>query len=144
MKSIWRVFRQTLAHPESLSHLQQPGQIAYAIIDSKVADQFMPSVFPEIRAESVSSLAGEIDVPATALDETIAAFNESLVQGDYDPAVLDGCRTEGIDPPKSNWALPIDTPPFFAYPLRPGITFTYLGLKVDEQAKGPATDLALM
>ena len=114
---------------------QQPGQIAYAIIDSKVVDQFMPSVFPEIRAESVDSLALQLDIPVRALRVTIAAFNESLVKGDYDPAMLDGCRTEGIDPPKSNWALPIDTPPYFAYPLRPGITFTYLGLEVDEQAR---------
>jgi tricarballylate dehydrogenase len=113
---------------------QQPGQIAYAIIDSKVVGQFMPSVFPEIRAESIETLAEQIGVPIPALTETISSFNASLVEGDYDPAVLDGCRTDGIDPPKSNWALPIDTPPFFAYPLRPGITFTYLGLKVNEQA----------
>jgi tricarballylate dehydrogenase len=49
--------------------------------------------------------------------------------------VLDDCRTEGLSPPKSHWALPIDTPPFLGYPLRPGITFTYLGLQVDESAR---------
>jgi tricarballylate dehydrogenase len=49
--------------------------------------------------------------------------------------VLDDCRTEGLTPPKSHWAQRIDTPPFWGYPLRPGITFTYLGLKVDESAR---------
>jgi tricarballylate dehydrogenase len=48
---------------------------------------------------------------------------------------LDDCRTEGLTPPKSHWATPIDTPPFYGYPLRPGITFTYLGVAVDEQAR---------
>ena len=48
--------------------------------------------------------------------------------------VLDGCRTQGLNPGKTNWAQRLDTPPFGAYPLRPGITFTYLGVKVDERA----------
>jgi tricarballylate dehydrogenase len=49
--------------------------------------------------------------------------------------VLDGCGSAGLDPPKSHWALRIDEPPFFAYPLRPGITFTYLGVGVDGTAR---------
>lgn len=114
---------------------EQPGQIAFAVIDSKVTDQFMPSVFPAIRADSMASLANEISVDADALQRTIATFNRAVGNGCYDPAELDGCRTEGLDPPKSNWALAIDTPPYFAYPLRPGITFTYLGLKVDDSAR---------
>jgi tricarballylate dehydrogenase len=48
---------------------------------------------------------------------------------------LDSCRTEGLDPPKSHWARTIATPPFYGYPLRPGITFTYLGITVNEQAR---------
>ena len=114
---------------------KQPGQIAYAIVDAKVADQFMPSMFPEIRAGSIKELANRIDVPPNALSMTLAEFNRAVVAGDYDPSSLDNCRTEDIDPPKSHWALPIDTAPFSAYPLRPGITFTYLGLKVDERAQ---------
>ncbi len=55
--------------------------------------------------------------------------------GTFDHAVLDDCRTEGLSPPKSHWAQRLDTPPFWGYPLRPGITFTYLGLKVDERAR---------
>ena len=55
--------------------------------------------------------------------------------GKFDPGSLDDCRTEGLTPPKSHWAKAIDTPPYYGYPLRPGITFTYLGVTVDEQAR---------
>jgi tricarballylate dehydrogenase len=48
---------------------------------------------------------------------------------------LDNCRTEGLTPPKSHWARPIDQRPYYGYPLRPGITFTYLGVTVNEQAQ---------
>jgi tricarballylate dehydrogenase len=49
--------------------------------------------------------------------------------------MLDDCATQELEPPKSHWAQPLDTPPFYGYPLRPGITFTYLGVKVNEQAR---------
>ena len=48
---------------------------------------------------------------------------------------LDGNSTRGLTPPKSNWALPIDVPPFYGLPLRPGITFTYMGVEVDERSR---------
>ena len=114
---------------------EQPGQIAWAIFDAKVVDNFMPSVFPAITADSIVTLAGEIGLSPVALAATIESFNAAVVPGRYDPAELDDCRTEGAEPAKSHWALPIDTPPFRAYPMRPGITFTYLGLKVDDEAR---------
>ena len=114
---------------------QQPNQIAYAIVDSKVVDQFMPSVYPAIRANSLNELATLLNLDALALERTISDFNAAVVAGDYDPDVLDGCHSEGLQPNKTNWALPIDVPPFFAYPLRPGITFTYLGVEVDAEAR---------
>jgi tricarballylate dehydrogenase len=55
--------------------------------------------------------------------------------GTFDHTVLDDCRTEGLTPPKSHWARPIRTAPFYAYPVRPGITFTYLGTRVNRQAR---------
>jgi tricarballylate dehydrogenase len=55
--------------------------------------------------------------------------------GRFDPGSLDECRTEGLNPPKSHWARPIETPPYYGYPLRPGITFTYLGVTVNERAQ---------
>lgn len=114
---------------------QQPGQIAYAIIDSKVLGNFMPSVFPPINAPSITELADKIGIDAAALVATVAEYNASVVPGNYDIGVLDDCMTRNLEPPKSHWALALDLPPYYAYPLRPGITFTYLGLKVDEQAR---------
>lgn len=110
---------------------RQPGQIAFSIIDAKAVGQFMPSVFPPVEAPTIRELAIRLDLPPEAVEKTIAEFNGAVQPGTFDHAVLDGCRTEGVTPPKSHWARRIDTPPFLGYPLRPGITFTYLGLRVD-------------
>jgi tricarballylate dehydrogenase len=110
-------------------------QIAYAITDAKSEKLFMPSAFPPIRAQSIRELAEKLGVDAAGLEATVRNFNQSIRPGKFDLSVLDDCKTEGIDPPKTHWARPIDTPPFIGYPLRPGITFTYLGLKVDENAR---------
>ena len=94
----------------------------------------MPSLYPAIRADSIHELAVTLGLYPAALEATVASFNSSISTGTYDATVLDDCRTQGIEPAKSHWARPISTPPYFAYPLRPGITFTYHGLAVDEQA----------
>jgi tricarballylate dehydrogenase len=114
---------------------KQPDQIAYAIIDSKMVGRFMPSVFPAVRAQSIRELAALLGLPAEQLAATVAAFNSSARPGTFDHTVLDDCATSGLAPPKSHWAMPIDKPPYLGYPLRPGITFTYLGLKIDETAR---------
>jgi tricarballylate dehydrogenase len=114
---------------------QRPGQIAYAIIDSKAERLFMPSVFPAIRADSVADLAGQLGLDPAALERTVATYNAAVQQGDFDSSTLDNCRTEGLTPPKTHWARRIDTPPFIGYPLRPGITFTYLGVRVNDRAQ---------
>jgi tricarballylate dehydrogenase len=113
----------------------QPGQIAYSIIDAKVIDRFMPSIYPPIEAGTIRGLAEALGLPADTLEATVARFNAAVRPGTFDHAVLDDCRTEGLSPEKTHWAQRIDTPPFWGYPLRPGITFTYLGLKVDEHAR---------
>jgi tricarballylate dehydrogenase len=114
---------------------QQPGQIAYSIVDADAIDDFMPSVFPPIEAASVRELAGALELPPEVLEATVGEFNASVQPGRFDAASLDACRTEGLNPPKSHWARRIETPPYFGYPLRPGITFTYLGVAVDESAR---------
>ena len=114
---------------------QQPDQIAYSIIDAKSIDLFMPSVFPPLEAGSLDELAGLLELSPALLKETVDEFNRSVVAGDFDPGELDNCRTEGLTPVKSHWARPIDTPPFYGYPLRPGITFTYLGVEVNDRAQ---------
>ena len=114
---------------------QQPGQIAYSICDAKAFSLFMPSVYPAYRADTLAELAAKLGLDAGTVERTLAEYNAAVQPGRFDTAGLDGCRTDGIQPPKTNWARRIDEPPFYGYPLRPGITFTYLGVKVDEHAR---------
>jgi tricarballylate dehydrogenase len=113
---------------------QQAGQIGYCIIDSKAIGRFMPPVFPGVQAQTLGELAASLGLPEEQFLKTVAGFNAACRVGTFDHTVLDDCHTEGLQPVKSHWARPIDTPPFFGYALRPGITFTYLGLKTDEHA----------
>lgn len=114
---------------------RQPDQIAYSIIDSKVLEKFMPSVFEPISAGTIGELAEKLGLDGTVLIDTIENFNQSVHLGVFNPAELDNCRTVGLTPPKSHWAIRVDEPPFYAYPLKTGITFTYLGVEVNEQAR---------
>jgi tricarballylate dehydrogenase len=113
---------------------QQPGQIAYSIIDAKAIGRFMPPVFPGTRADTVPALARQLGLEEARLLHTVRTFNDAVRGDAFDHATLDDCRTEGLTPPKSHWARRIDTPPFLGYALRPGVTFTYLGLKTDHTA----------
>ena len=114
---------------------QQPDQIAYSIFDSKVIGRFMPSVFPPIAASSITELAAAFGLPPEKLESSVREFNQAVRPGRFDHQILDDCRTEGLNPPKSHWAQTIDRRPFYGFPLRPGITFTYLGVKVNERAE---------
>lgn len=113
----------------------QPGQIAYIIIDAPSLTLFMPSLYPPITAGSIAELAGKLSLDAASLERTVAEFNASVRPGTFDPSILDDCGTQGLAPPKSHWARRIETAPFHAYPVRPGITFTYLGTRVNEEAR---------
>ena len=106
----------------------------------------MPSVFPPIQADSIEALAKQMGLPEKALKETIEAFNAACTEGHFHPTELDGLSTKGLSPPKTNWARPILSPPFYGYSLKTGVTFTYLGFKVDETAQvqgkdGPVNNL---
>ena len=113
----------------------QPGQIAYIIFDSTVVTSFMPTLFPPIAGETIAELADKLELDPAALEKTITEFNAAVHPGTFDHTILDDCRTEGITPPKTHWARRIETPPYLAYPVRPGITFTYLGTRVNRQAR---------
>ncbi len=113
----------------------QPGQIAYIIFDSTVVTSFMPTLFPPIGASSIAELAGKLELDPAALEQTVADFNAAVRPGTFDHTILDDCRTEGLTPPKTHWARKIETAPYLAYPVRPGITFTYLGTRVNKQAR---------
>lgn len=110
-------------------------QVAYAIIDARSLNLFMPSVFPPIQADTIEGLGQQLGLNTTELRKTIDGFNAACQDGAFTPTELDGLATTGITPAKTNWARAISQPPFYAYELRPGVTFTYLGLKVDETAQ---------
>ncbi|MDZ5456184.1 FAD-dependent tricarballylate dehydrogenase TcuA [Azohydromonas lata] len=113
---------------------QQPGQIAWSVIDAKAIGRFMPPVFPGVVANSLPELAAKLGLDVNAFMGTLQDYNAACRPGSFDHTRLDDCRTEGVSPPKTHWARPIDTGPFYAYAVRPGVTFTYLGLHTDETA----------
>jgi len=121
----------------------QPEQVAYAIIDSNSIDLFMPSLYPPEQADTIEGLGQRLGISGAKLKETVEAFNAACGEGDFTPTELDGLATAGLDPPKTNWARPIAEPPFYGYTLRTGVTFTYLGLKVDETARVSAAGARL-
>ena len=123
---------------------RQPGQIAYCLVDAKTANLFMPSVFPPLVANTVAELAVQLGLPAERVGDTVARFNDAVRPGTFDLEGLDDCQTHGLTPEKSHWAQRLDTSPYWGYPLRPGITFTYLGLRVDETMRVMRTDGAPM
>ncbi|MEM9248122.1 MAG: FAD-dependent tricarballylate dehydrogenase TcuA [Pseudomonadota bacterium] len=115
---------------------EQPDQVGYVIIDAKSLKLFMPSVFPPLKADTLEDLASQMGLPPDRVRKTVECFNAAC--GDtsaFHPTELDGVSTTGLTPPKTNWARPITEPPFYGYSLRTGVTFTYLGLKVDETAQ---------
>jgi tricarballylate dehydrogenase len=115
---------------------EQPEQIAYSIFDSKMDNRFMPSAWRPLSAPSITALAGQLAIPPQRLACTIDTFNRAVpAHGTFDPSTLDDCGTQSLTPPKSHWAVAIDSPPFYAFPLRPGITFTYMGVSVDRTAR---------
>lgn len=113
----------------------QPEQIGYCIIDAKSMGRFMPPVFPPVKAGTLAEIAHALKLDPAALERTVAQFNAAVRPGTFDHTVLDDCATAELEPPKTHWARRIDTPPFYAYALRPGITFTYLGVGVDERSR---------
>jgi tricarballylate dehydrogenase len=114
---------------------QQDDQIAYSIVDSKLVGKYMPSVFPAVRANTIGELATQLGLRPEIVEETISQYNRAVRPGTFDLTCLDDCRTSGLAIEKTHWAQRIDTPPYLGYPLRPGITFTYLGVEVGANAR---------
>lgn len=113
---------------------QQPGQVAYSIIDARAIGRFMPPVFDATQANTLAELARKLGLDETTFMCTMNDYNAACRVGTFDHTSLDDCHTDGIQPAKTHWARPVETAPFYAYALRPGVTFTYLGLKSDETA----------
>ena len=119
--------------------LQQPHGVAFQIFDDKVKHLLREEYrIPQVTmaaAETIGELAERLDISSDGLAETVKQFNSAVQEGKYDPTVLDGKGTLGISPPKSNWALPIDSPPFLGYAVTCGISFTFGGLKINRRAQ---------
>lgn len=116
------------------------GQQAWFIAEKAILDwpnvaDIMLTDLPPIEAPSLIALAQEIGLDSDALERTVAAYNAAIIPGETDRTVRDGKAALGIDPPKSNWATPIEDGPFIAYPLTTAITFTFGGIRSDERAR---------
>ena len=120
--------------------LKQPGAMAWQLFDAKTApllrqDEYTAPGVSRDEAASIRALAAQIGLDPDALEGTVAAFNAAIQPGEFNPAIKDGMRTVGLTPPKSNWALPLDTPPYLAFAVTCGITFTFGGVKIDADAR---------
>ena len=119
--------------------LFQPQRAAFQLFDHKtrhlLRDEYFIPQASVVMANTIEELADGLGIDREGLACTVEEFNAAVQQGEFDPTVLDGKGTEGIHPPKSNWALPLDTPPFLGYAVTCGITFTFGGLKIDNRAQ---------
>ncbi|MCW5744575.1 MAG: FAD-dependent tricarballylate dehydrogenase TcuA [Alphaproteobacteria bacterium] len=123
--------------------MKQPQRTAVQIFDAKtigmVRDEYRIRQVTKAEADTIEDLAQKLGIDVEGLTRTVRAFNEACQPGDYNPSVLDGKGTKGIAPPKSNWALPIDAPPYSGFVVTCGITFTFGGLRIN--ANGEVLDL---
>jgi tricarballylate dehydrogenase len=128
--------------------LKQPGQFAWQVFDAKVTKLLRPEyrirMMTKVTAGTLEELAGKLEgVDPKAFVETVRAFNAAVrTDVPFDHSIKDGRGTVGIDPPKSNWAQALDTPPFEAYATTCGITFTFGGLRIDP-SNGQVLDVTL-
>jgi tricarballylate dehydrogenase len=119
--------------------LEQPEGVAAQVFDAKSIpllrsiDYDAPGA-TRVEADTLEGLAAALGIDAQGLARTVTDFNAAIVDRPFDPAVKDGRRTEGVTPPRSNWAMAIDTPPYVAFPVTCGITFTFGGVRVDDDA----------
>ena len=119
--------------------LQQPEGRAFQVFDAKTrpllrTEEYDSSDVTEAQADSIEQLGVLMGVDVGQFVATVSEFNTSIVPRPFDPAVKDG-RAALVTPPKSNWAIAIDTPPFYAFAVTCGITFTFGGLRVDDSAR---------
>jgi tricarballylate dehydrogenase len=120
--------------------LKQPGQFAWQVFDSKVTNhlrsEYRIKMMTKATADTLEELAQKLEgVDPQAFLQTVRSYNASIRKDvAFDPTIKDGLCTEGIEPPKSNWAQALDTPPYHAYATTCGITFTYGGLRIDPES----------
>jgi tricarballylate dehydrogenase len=117
--------------------LRQPGGIAYQIFDQQTVERLETrygSGSRPVMADTIPALASKLGLSPAALVHTVTAYNTAVQDGSFNPAIKDSKCTQGITPAKTNWALRLDTPPFVAYSVCCGITFTYGGVLTNTAA----------
>lgn len=114
--------------------VQQPGQLAYSVIDAKAVGRFMPPVFDGVKADSLPELANKLGLPLDAFMQTLNAYNAACVEGTFDHTVMDDCHTEEPGPPQDALGAAHRHGTVLCLCGSPRVTFTYLGLKTDETA----------
>ena len=114
--------------------MKQPQRMAVQIFDKKTIDmtrdEYRIRQVTKAEANTLEELAQKLEISPEGLVKTVREFNAACQPGEYNPAILDGKCTKGITPPKSNWALWIDEPPFHGFAVTCGITFSFGGLKI--------------
>ena len=118
--------------------LKQPHSVAFQIFDqqtvARLRDEYRIKEVTKSEAMTLPELAADMGIDVGGFVRTIEAYNDACREGTYDPSRLDGVGTVGIDPPKSNWALPLDQPPYVAFAVTCGITFTFGGLRIEAKS----------
>lgn len=119
--------------------MNQPRRTAIQIFDQQTVDmlrdEYRIKEVTRVESDTIAGLAEQLEIDPVALERTVSEFNAACGPQEYNPAILDGKCTTGITPPKSNWALPINKPPYVAYVTTTGITFTFGGLKINTQGE---------
>jgi tricarballylate dehydrogenase len=130
------------AHYENVTRriFEQRAGIAWMIVDDRLDDvpnwqKGSRTDQPPVTADSIRALAQKLGLPAEALSATIDGYNAACARGTFKPLEKDGLATQGLTPPKSNWARPINQAPFMAWPVISANVFTFGGLKVDRHAR---------
>ena len=115
--------------------MEQPRRTAVQIFDQKTVamlrDEYRIREVTKAESDTIRGLAEALEIDPDGLVRTVADYNAACRPGDYNPAILDGVRTEGLSPAKSNWALPLDDPPYVGFVTTTGVTFTFGGLRID-------------
>jgi tricarballylate dehydrogenase len=120
--------------------LKQPGGSAVQVFDAKTEHLLRPEEYrsvgvTKVESDTLEGLAKELGIDESRFLRTVEEFNASITSEAFNPTIKDGRRTEGVTPPKSNWAQALDTPPYVAFPVTCGITFTFGGLRIDPEAR---------
>jgi tricarballylate dehydrogenase len=124
--------------------IRQPRRLAFQVFDQKTApllrEEYRIRQVTRAEAGTIEELAKKLEIDVEGLVRTVTAFNAAVGPAEFNPAIKDGKATRGITPPKSNWAVPLDTPPYLGFAVTTGITFTFGGVRISPEARVLSTE----